>query len=96
MEYDFLRDLSHLVETSEHVSDLSSMTDLPNETFVFIRNEHTRQGLSLREKWSRVAFHPVLKDMFNDLGLEEGCVEVFNSYPNMVKKLTPAEKKGAK
>ena len=37
---------------------------------------------------------PVLRDIFNDLGLEEGCTEVFNSYPNMVKKLTPAEKKG--
>ena len=37
---------------------------------------------------------PVLKDMFNDLGLEEGCAEVFNNYPNMVKKLTPAEKRG--
>ena len=32
MEYDFLRDLSHLVETSEHVYDLSCMTDLPDET----------------------------------------------------------------
>ena len=99
-----------MVETSEHVSDLSCMTDLPDETFVFIRNEHTHQRLSLREKWSRVAFHllaiwymsakskiqviSVLKDMFNDLGLEEGCAEVFNNYPNMVKKLTPAEKKG--
>ena len=110
MEYDFLRDLSHLVENSEHVSGLSCMTDIPDETFVFIRNEHTNHGLSLREKWGRIAFHllaiwymsakskiqviPVLKDMFNDLGLEEGCAEVFNNYPDMVKKLTPAEKKG--
>ena len=110
LEYDFLRDLSHLVETSEHVSGLSCMTDIPEQTFVFIRTEHTHRGLSLREKWSRVAFHllaiwymsakrktqviPMLKDMFNDLGLEEGCAEVFNNYPNMVKKLTPAEKKG--
>ena len=78
--------------------------------YVFIRKEHTRQGFSLKEKWSRIAFHllaiwymgakskiqviPGLKVMFNDLGLEEGCVEVFNNYPNLVKKLTPAEKKG--
>ena len=41
MEYDFLRDLSHLVETSEHVYGLSCMTDLPDETRVFIRKEHT-------------------------------------------------------
>ena len=100
-----MRDLSHLVESSEHVSDI------PEETFVFIRNEHTHRGLSLREKWSRVAFHllaiwymsakrklqviPMLKDMFSDLGLEGGCAEVFNNYPNIVKKLTPAKKKGS-
>ena len=110
VEYDFLRDLSHLVETSEHVCGLSWMTDIPKETFVFIRTEHTHRGLYLREKWSRIAFHllaiwymsakrqiqviPMLKDMFNDLGLEGGCAEVLNNYPNMVKKLTPAEKKG--
>ena len=77
---------------------------------VFIRKEHTHLGLSLREKWSRVAVHllailymnakskfqviPMLKDMFNDLGLEDGCSEVFNNYPDLVEKLTPAEKKG--
>ena len=110
MEYDFLRDLSHLVETSEHVYGLSCMTDLPDETYMFIRKEHTHLGLSLREKWSRIAFHilaiwymnekskfqviQVLKDMFNDLELEDGCSEVFNNYPSMLEKLTPAEKKG--
>ena len=108
VEYDFLRDLPHLVETSEHVYGLSYMTDLPDETYVFIRKEHTRLGLSLREKWSRIAFHilaiwymstkskfqviQMLKDMFNDL--EDGCSEVFNNYLNMVEKLPPAEKKG--
>ena len=86
------------------------MTNLPDETYVFIRKEHTHQGLSLKEKWSRVAFHilaiwymnakskfqviPVLKDMLNDLELEDGCSEVFSNYPNMVEKLTPAEKNG--
>ena len=110
MEYDFFRDLSHLVETSEHVYGLSCMTDLPDETYVFIRKEHTHLGLSLREKWSTVAFHilaiwymsvkskfqviPVLKDMFNYLELEDGCSEVFSNYPNMVEKLTPAEING--
>ena len=57
VEYDFLRDLSHLVETSEHAYGLSYMTDLPDEIYVYIRKEHTHQGLSLKEKWSRVAFH---------------------------------------
>ena len=34
--------------------------------------------------------------MFNDLGLEDDCSGVFNNYPNMVEKLTPAEKKRQK
>ena len=43
---------------------------------------------------SKVQVIPGLKVMFNDLGLKEGYVEVFNNYPNLVKKLAPAEKKG--
>ena len=43
---------------------------------------------------SKIQVIPMLKAMFNDLGLEWGCAEVFNNYPNMVRKLTPAEKKG--
>ena len=35
-----------------------------------------------------------LKVMFNDMGLMDGCTEVFSNYPNLVKKLTPTEKKG--
>ena len=42
LEYDFLRDLPHLVETSEHVYGLSCMTDLPDETFVFIRKDERK------------------------------------------------------
>ena len=34
-----------------------------------------------------------LKVMFNDMGLMDGCTEIFNNYPNLVKKLTPTEKK---
>ena len=110
VEYDFLRDLSHLVETYEHSYGLSFMMDLPDETFRYIRKEHTRCGLSLKEKWSRVAFHLLtiwfmraksknqvisgLKVMFNDMGLMDGCTEVFNNYPNLVKKLTSTENKG--
>ena len=36
---------------------------------------------------------PMLKDIFNDLRLEDDCSEVFNNYPNMVEKLKTAEKK---
>ena len=34
VEYDFLRALFYVVETSEHLYGLSSMTDLPDETCV--------------------------------------------------------------
>ena len=37
-----------------------------------------------------------LKVMFNDMGLMDGCTELFSNYPNLVKKLTPTEKKGSK
>ena len=110
VEYHFLRDLSHLVETYAHSYGLSYMMDLPDETYVYIRKEHTHRGLSLKEKWSRVAFHLLtiwymraksnnqvisgLKVMFNDMGLMDGCTEVFSNYPDLVKKLTPTEKKG--
>ena len=110
VEYDFLRDLSHLVETSEHAYGLSYMIDLPDETYVYIKKEHICQGLSLKAKWSRFAFHLLtiwymraksknqvisgLKVMFNDMGLMDGCTEVFSTYPNLVKKLTPTAKRG--
>ena len=110
VEYDFLRYLSHLVETSEHAYGLSYIIDLPDETYVYIRKEHTHRGLSLKEKWSRVAFHLLtiwymraksknqvisgLKVLFNDMGLMDGCTEVFSNYPNLVKKLTPNGKRG--
>ena len=57
VEYDFLRDLSHLVETPEHSYGLSYMVDFPDDTYMYMKKEHTRRGLSLKEKWSRVAFH---------------------------------------
>ena len=57
VEYDFLRAVSYLVETSEHLYELSSMTNLPDETYVFIRKEHVCFGLSLEEITSRIAFH---------------------------------------
>ena len=87
------------------------MMDFPDETYVYIKKEHTCRGLSLKEKWSRVAFHLLtiwymraksknqvisgLKVMFNDMGLMDGSTEIFNNYPNLVKKLTPTENKGS-
>ena len=36
----------------------------------------------------------VISGLFNDMGLMDGCTEVFSNYPNLVEKLTPTEKKG--
>ena len=57
IEYDFLRELSHLIKTPENAYGLVCMTNLPDETYVFIRREHTRFGLSVKEIQSTIAFH---------------------------------------
>ena len=58
-EYDFLGELSCLIQTPENAYGLVCMTNLPDETFVYIRQEHTCFGLSVKEIQSRTAF-PVL------------------------------------
>ena len=103
VEYDFLRALSYLVETSEHLYGLSSMTNLPDETYVFIRKEHVHFGLSLKEITSRIAFHilsiwymgvrnrpnviPTIINMFQNLEQEDECLEVIDKFPSVVEKL---------
>ena len=103
VEYNFLRALSYLVETSEHLYGLSSMTNLPDETYVFIRKEHVHFGLSLEEITSRIAFHilsiwymgvknrpnviPTIINMFQNLELEDDCLEIIDKFPSVVEKL---------
>ena len=103
VEYDFLRALSYLAETSEHLYGLSSMTNLPDETYVFIRKEHVCFGLSLEEITSRIAFHilsiwymgvrnrpnviPTITNMFQNLELEDDCLEIIDKFPSVVEKL---------
>ena len=103
IEYDFLRELSHLIRTPENAYGLVCMTTLPDDTYVFIRREHTHFGLSLKEIQSRIAFHvlciwymqakskfhviPMLKDMFHDLELYDDCAEVIDKFPSVVEKL---------
>ena len=53
-EYDFLRELSKLIQTPENAYGI---TNLPGATFVCIRQEHTRFGLSVKEIQGRIAFH---------------------------------------
>ena len=79
-EYDFLRELSKLIQTPQNAYDIACITNLPDATFVSIRQEHA-QG--------RIAFHvlviwyilakgvqdkaSLIKEMFYDLELEEEC-----------------------
>ena len=103
IEYDFLRELSHLIQTPEHTYGLVCMTNLPDETYMFIKREHTHFGLVVKEIQSRIAFHvlciwymqakrkfhviPMLKEMFHDLELADDCEEVIDKFPSVVDKL---------
>ena len=99
MEYDFLRELSKLIQTPENAYDIAYITNLPDATFVCIRQEHTRFGLTVKEIQGRIAFHilaiwyilakgvyhiiPLIKEMFYDLELEEECANIFDNFPWM-------------
>ena len=103
IEYDFLRELSHLINTPEHTYGLVCMTNLPDETYAFIRREHTNFGLTVKEIQSRIAFHvlciwymqakqkfhviPMLKEMFHDLDMADDCEEIIDRFPSVVDKL---------
>ena len=96
-EYDFHRELSKLIKTPENAYGISCITNLPEATFVCIRQEHTRFGLSVKEIQGRIAFHvlaiwylvakgvyhiiPLIKEMFYDLELEEECAEILDKVP---------------
>ena len=96
-EYDFLRELSVLIQTPENAYGISCITNLPDATFVCIRQEHTCFGLSVKEVQGRIAFHvlaiwyilakgvnnkaTLIKEMFYDLELEEECADIFDKFP---------------
>ena len=96
-EYDFLRELSKVIKTPENAYGISCITNLPEATFVCIRKEHTRFGLSVKEIQGRIAFHvlaiwyisaigvyhtiPLNEQMFYDLELEEECAEILDKFP---------------
>ena len=98
-EYDFLRELSKLIKTPENAYGFSCITNLPEATFVCIRQEHTHLGLSVKEIQGRIAFHvlatwyilskgvyhiiPLIKEMFYDLELEEECADILDNFPWM-------------
>ena len=96
-EYDFLRELSSLIQTPEKAYGISYITNLPDATFVYIRQEHTCFGLPVKEIQGRIAFHvlvlwyiltngvqdraSLIKEMFYDLELDEECEDVFDKLP---------------
>ena len=54
-EYDFLRELSNLIQIPENAYGIECITNLPDATFVFIRQEHTHFGLLVKEIQGRCA-----------------------------------------
>ena len=98
-EYNFLRESYKLIKTPENAYRISCITNLPEATFVCIRQEHTCFGLSVKEIQGRIAFHvlaiwyilskgvyhiiPLIKEMFYDLELEEECADILDKFPWM-------------
>ena len=96
-EYDLLREVSNLIQTPENAYCISCITNLPDATFVFIRQEHTCFGLPVKEIQGRIAFHvlaiwhilasgvneraSLIKDMFYDPELDEECEDIFDKFP---------------
>ena len=95
-EYDFLRELSKLIQTPENTHGITCITNLPNATFVCIRQEHTHFGLTVKEIQGKIAFHvlviwyilakgvqdkvSLIQEMFQDLELEEECANIFDDF----------------
>ena len=93
--------------TPENAHGLVCMTNLPDETYVFIRREHTRFGLSLQEIQSRIAFHllsiwyikakgkfhiiPMLRQMFHDLEMEDDCTDIIDRFPEVAERLNASK-----
>ena len=76
------------------------MTNLPDEASVYIRQEHTHFGLSVKGIQGRIAFPvlaiwyilakgkyhviPIIKDVFHDLELEDECAKIIDKFPGVV------------
>ena len=56
-EYDFLRELSNLIQTPENAYGIACITNLPDATFVFLRQEHTHFGLPIKEIQGRMRWN---------------------------------------
>ena len=83
--------------TPENAYDIACITNLPDATFVFIRQEHTHFSLPVKEIQGRIAFYVLamlyvlangvhdkassIKEMFYDLELDEEFENVFDKFP---------------
>ena len=88
-----------MIQTPENAYGITCITNLPDATFVCIRQEHTCFGLTVKEIQGRIAFHvlaiwyilakgvkdkaSVIQEMFYDLELEEKCANIFDDFPWM-------------
>ena len=95
-----LRELSCLIQTPENAYGIVCMTNLPDEAFVYIRQEHTHFGLSIKGIQGRIAFPvlaiwyilakgkhhviPIIKDVFHDLELEDECAKIIDNFLGVV------------
>ena len=95
----FFKELSGLIQTLENAYGLACITNLPDPTFVHIRHEHTKFGLSIKEINGRIALHilgiwylqaknkfhiiPMIMDMFRDLESYDECEEIIEIFPEM-------------
>ena len=93
-EYDFLRKLSCLMQTPENAYGIVCMTNLPDEVFVYIRQEHTHFGLSIKGIQGRIAF-PVLaiwyifaKGKYHVIPVIKMCFMIWNWKMKVPKLLT--------
>ena len=98
-EFDFFKELSGLIQTPENAYGLACIINLPDHTFVHIRQEHTKFGLSIKEIHGKIALHilgiwylqaknkfhiiPMIMDMFRDLELYDECEEIIEIFPEM-------------
>ena len=98
-EFDFFKELSGLIQTPENAYGLACITNLPDPTFVHIRQEHTKFGLSIKEIHGKIALHilgiwylqaknkfhiiPMIMDMFRDLELYDEYEEIIEIFPEM-------------
>ena len=86
-----------MIQTAENAYGITCITNLLDATFVFIRQEHTRFGLLVKEIQGRITFHTlaiwyiltegvkdkasITKEMLYDLELDEKCVDIFDKFP---------------